>query len=451
MVCRSGTVKLMDFGTARPIDATFKTMDGLISGTLQFLSPEQLEKGTLDFRTDLYSLGVTLYEMITGVNPFPQTSFIDLVSHKSKNKFQPLESFPVELPRRLKHIIYQCMHYDPLKRADSAAVLLKELTNIHQSLTSESPEAIMARLISDAGGKKVIVSSRRRHPLRLVAATVSLGFFAFCFYRFGMPDEPKLFLRSSAFAAYSSIHGGLLRLIPKPSGAAPSTGQSAGIPVGKSPDSAAQAQPPLTAASLPGGNTPKSLRGGNLKSKRIKTLMESLKVEYGTEDNLVIMEKAWQAKNYSTVLTIYDFLTPEQARSEQALIFKMRAYDSIGDTEQSAEFLENTNCNDGEFYLAKARLAFRNNNIPGCKLMLAISLSSPHALIDYDVLKREVYFMTALCATAQFDAEPNEQSYKDALDAWWQLKSVLRSDPDHPYNKKAASELQRLAKEMQKG
>jgi outer membrane protein assembly factor BamD (BamD/ComL family) len=83
--------------------------------------------------------------------------------------------------------------------------------------------------------------------------------------------------------------------------------------------------------------------------------------------------------------------------------------------------------------------------------MLAISLSSPHALIDYDVLKREVYFMTALCATAQFDAEPNEQSYKDALDAWWQLKSVLRSDPDHPYNKKAASELQRLAKEMQKG
>lgn len=449
MVCENGTVKLMDFGIARPIDASFKTLDGLISGTLQFLSPEQLEKGTLDSRTDLYSLGVTLYEIVTGVNPFPQTSFADLVSFKTKNKFRPIETFPVQLPRPLKRVIYKCMHYDPSKRVPSAAKLLPVLKKIHDSLTAESPEEIMARLLADTSGKKVVLASRRRFPWRPVAAIFAIGILGVGFYRYGMPNDRKPFFRNAAVATWGFFGDAVSRFLSRP-GSARHMHQNQAPPV-----------PAATYDTSPHGefyfsqstsihNKISPSLPAKPKRVRARPLLESLKAEYGAEDDLTIMEKALQEKNCSTVLAVYDLLTQEQALSAQALIFKLRALDCIGDREQVATFLENTNLNDGEFYLAKARLAYANKNIPGCRLMLELCLTSPHALIDSDVLKREVYYYGALCATALFDAQPGEQSYKDALDAWWQLKSLLRSEPDHQYNKKAARELQRMAKEMQK-
>jgi serine/threonine protein kinase len=448
MVCRSGAVKLMDFGIARPIDVTFQTIDGLISGTLQFLSPEQLEKGTLDFRTDLYSLGVTMYECVMGVNPFPQSSFVNLVSHKSKNKFLPIDTFPAKLPGRLKRIIYKCMQFDPQKRVASAAILLKELTDIHRSLTNETPESIMVRLLSDETGRKVVLAARRRFPWRPIAATVSFCFFLFCFYRFGMHDAQKLFFRSITSIASSPIHAALHRFSPRSSGAPPlSNHVSISAPLARDSTATPQPSAPLTVISAH-GNT--AFRAAS-KLEPKKSLMESLKTEYGMDDTFAIMEKACQSNYFSTVLAIFNVLTPKQAKSPQALIFKLRALEGIGDNDQLSEYLENATLNDAELYLAKARFSYKNKNIPGCKLMIAISLKSPHVLLDYDILKREVYYLSALCATEQFDAQPNEQSYKDALDTWWQLKSALRSDPDHAYNKKAALELQRLAKKMQKG
>ena len=442
MVCSTGTVKLMDFGIARPIDTSFKTIDGLISGTLQFLSPEQLEKGKLDFRTDLYSLGVTMFEMVTGVNPFPQTSFVDLVSHKTRNKFRSIESFPVNLPNRLKRVIYNCMHHDPQKRGNSAAAILKELVKIHHGLTVKSPEEVIAYFLSESNGSKVILRSRRRFPMRSSAAIASIALFAACFYRFGMLDKHKRFVHGITSAAIETLHRKLLRYFPQ-------------LAV-KSPEGNKQLQPAAAARidSLPTkppafavATAPSTV---NAKVKRTRTLLTSLHAEYGTDDNLSIMEKSLEAKNYSTVLAVFDFLTPEQSRTPQALIYKMRALDSIGDNSQLTEFLDVTDLSDGEFYIAKARIAYQNRNYPGCKLLLKIGLGSPHALIDYDALKREVYYYTALCATAQFNAEPAEQYYKEALDAWWQLKSALQSDPGHPYNKKAAVELQRMARQMQK-
>ena len=80
IVGKDGVVKLMDFGIARPTDASIHTTDGSILGTMQYLSPEQLDGKEPDVRTDIYSLGTTMYEVLTGVQAFPEGSgFASLV------------------------------------------------------------------------------------------------------------------------------------------------------------------------------------------------------------------------------------------------------------------------------------------------------------------------------------------------------------------------------------
>jgi serine/threonine protein kinase len=446
MVCSNGVVKLMDFGIARPIDTSFQTMDGLISGTLQFLSPEQLAKGKLDFRTDIYSLGVTMYEMFMGVNPFPQTSFINLISYKTKNKFRPIENFSVKIPRRLKLLIYKCMHHDPAKRVSSVVALLDELLSIHSSLTTKSPERIMAEFILDKSDKKNVFASRRRFPLRSAVLLTAIVITVIAVNITGVPAKLKQFSKPAISNVTDIIKAVLTnsKNIPAIDMDRKKTENTADVK--KIPDSSNIIDSSVLSAHK---GTERSVRTAAVKTKRIRPLLENLKNEYGTDDLSAIMEKALQDKNYSTVLAVYDLMSPEQAKSQNVLIFKLRALSGLGDKVQLAEFLQNTDLNDGEFYLAKAKQAYKGKNIPGCKLMLEISLTSPHILIDYEILKREVYYYMALCETALFDAGHSEETYKNALDAWWQLKMALRSEPGHIYNKKAASELQRMAKEMQ--
>jgi hypothetical protein len=129
----------------------------------------------------------------------------------------------------------------------------------------------------------------------------------------------------------------------------------------------------------------------------------------------------------------------------------MRALERTNSPGRLSQLLASNAVNDGEFVLGKARFAFKNRKYDECKRLLSHCLNLPHAFIDYDILKQEVYYYTALCITEQFDANPTEQAYKEALDSWWQLRSALRSNPGHEYNQKAAVELQRMGKKMQKG
>jgi eukaryotic-like serine/threonine-protein kinase len=134
MVDEGGNVRIMDFGIARSLEKKGITGAGIMIGTPEYMSPEQVEGKAVDARSDIYSLGIILYEMTTGRVPFEgDTPFTIGVKHKSEKPRDPRELNPA-IPPDLGRLILRCLEKDKEKRFQSAGELIDELGRIEQSL-----------------------------------------------------------------------------------------------------------------------------------------------------------------------------------------------------------------------------------------------------------------------------------------------------------------------------
>jgi HAMP domain-containing protein len=129
MVMASGVVKLMDFGVARGARGG-ERQDGLVGGSLQYMSPEQARGGALDPQTDLYSAGVTLFEMFTGRRPFESEDGATLLRmHLHEAPPDPRTLRP-ELPDALCQAILACLAKSRVQRPSTAADLERALLRV---------------------------------------------------------------------------------------------------------------------------------------------------------------------------------------------------------------------------------------------------------------------------------------------------------------------------------
>jgi serine/threonine-protein kinase len=132
---KSGVVKVMDFGIARLTDIA-RTRTGMVLGTPSYMSPEQLAGRKVDGRSDLYSLGVTLYLLCSGQLPFVAETLGQLMAKISQAKAADILSLNPALPLSLKAVIEQAMQKDPALRyqygADMAAALRACLAEVGQ-------------------------------------------------------------------------------------------------------------------------------------------------------------------------------------------------------------------------------------------------------------------------------------------------------------------------------
>jgi eukaryotic-like serine/threonine-protein kinase len=134
MLTPQGIVKVMDFGIACASDQHNLTMTGTTLGSLGYMSPEQVKGEATDARSDLYSVGVSLYEMVTGQRPFQAHSdYSIMAAHVREIPKPPIELQP-GLPAALNEIIVMAMAKDPARRFQTADAFRNALSSVRASL-----------------------------------------------------------------------------------------------------------------------------------------------------------------------------------------------------------------------------------------------------------------------------------------------------------------------------
>ncbi|HEY0701558.1 MAG TPA: protein kinase [Candidatus Acidoferrales bacterium] len=164
MLTKSGA-KLLDFGLARPTSptATLATMtaavaqpsspvtqEGTIVGTFQYMSPEQVEGKELDARSDIFSLGAVLYEMVTGKRAFQGKSQLSVASAILEKEPDPIRTIKPLAPASLEHVVRRCLAKDPDDRWQTGRDLAGELRWVSESASSTASQTGVAAIHGDS-------------------------------------------------------------------------------------------------------------------------------------------------------------------------------------------------------------------------------------------------------------------------------------------------------------
>jgi eukaryotic-like serine/threonine-protein kinase len=144
MLTPSGTIKLMDFGIARSGNDLGLTVTGTTVGSLAYMSPEQVKCEPIDARSDLYSVGVSLYEMVTGQKPFKGDSHFSIMQAQLQQAPRPPIEVQADLPESLNQIILMALSKEPAQRFQSADAFRNALKSVATSLKTKGATVPMA-------------------------------------------------------------------------------------------------------------------------------------------------------------------------------------------------------------------------------------------------------------------------------------------------------------------
>lgn len=144
-ISTQGQVKLLDFGIAKGGASPALTQTGNVIGTIEYLSPEQLSTGHADQRSDIWALGVLLYEMSTGRVPFQATTIGALCAQIGNAEYPPLRQLNPSAPAAVEAVVSRCLKKNAAERYQSAELLLADVRRAADSLDAPIPQPKPAR------------------------------------------------------------------------------------------------------------------------------------------------------------------------------------------------------------------------------------------------------------------------------------------------------------------
>ena len=209
MLRRDGYVKVLDFGLAKlteqpttdvaPAGARAKTDTGAVMGTSRYMSPEQARGLSVDGRTDIWSLGVVIYEMVTGEAPFKGETTSDVIVSILDREPQPLEHCRPAVPPELQEIVSKALSKTSEKRYQTMGELAGKLKSLKQELEYAARNETAGELANRTGKQvsltssaKYLIGGIKRHPkaVALVAAMLITVMVASAYFYFDTGHKP---------------------------------------------------------------------------------------------------------------------------------------------------------------------------------------------------------------------------------------------------------------------
>ena len=186
-----GQAKVMDFGLAKittnevSTHSSMLTTPGLIMGTLPYMSPEQVRGEELDERSDIFSFGIVLYEMLTGNQPFECESGAATAAAILTREPPPLAEFVPEAPKELQRVVQRCLQKDLNNRYQAMSELASDINLVARPLVSSTSGRAQTRLFADrtsGESRSISGSGHRFKPLFVIAAAALVVMALFMAY-----------------------------------------------------------------------------------------------------------------------------------------------------------------------------------------------------------------------------------------------------------------------------
>jgi Serine/threonine protein kinase len=461
MISSQGALKLMDFGIARPTEASLHTVDGNIVGTMQYLSPEQLDGTDIDCRADIYAFGAILYEMLTGTKTFPQETITNLMKQKILNEYRKFDDFDFNVPAGLAKISQKCLQITKENRFADANALLKDLESVHRSLSSESPEAMLKTFTTDPGS--IAEVSLRKTPFRIslkiiiaAAGTALVGLLIAVFVLTG--PKPAPVEQQPAAKAQTPVSQNVSPPVvqspapqQQPEALKPLAQQEQEQKVTTPPSSrfaetkvlpktrttAAYTQNPRTLVK----NVPLEKNKPPLVSKQEPLSLAKLQKAYESNDPYIVGKLAMQKSSFGDAIFALSNVPKSSPDHEKSLLLLITAYMETNLASDAQAIIQSEKINDAEYYFLAGKLLQQQGRNKEALDHFQTALTKPSNLRSSADVRNDALYYTAIAYRDMYVSDPSSDNRGLALQAWLVVKNVYRNSPNHPRYRKAVEEL----------
>jgi serine/threonine protein kinase len=451
MISNRGDVKLMDFGIARPTETSLHTVDGNIVGTLQYLSPEQMDGTHIDARTDIYSFGAILYEMLTGAKTFPQTTISSLMKIKALNAYQQLNDLDFYIPPSLIKITQTCLAVNKESRFESAAAMEEALAGAYKTLTDQSPQDVMHEFIANPQRAIALWGDDKKRGLKipLLPTLISAGVLCIlggvaAFVMLNPPEKSPVVAPAPITAAPAPAPV----VAPAPIAAAPAPAPVvAPVKAPPAPDTFDESeQVEETPVTLPPKPIVKPVRPPVEEKKTpipVEPLsaIDQLKSKYGSSEPMEVAEKAVGLNNYRDAIIALETIPANASDHNRAILGLVGAYINIGDFNKARQINSTITFDDAYLDLMRGKMEEAAGNDKKALTFFQSAFTKPSIMRSAQTIRKDALFFTAEVYDRYYQSSPSAETRLQALNAWNNVKKGYLATPDHPRFKVANQKL----------